>query len=468
MSANIQSNALKGWTSSPDGRGTLNILWACVATIFLSTWSAICLNVPKPSDTIWTNLKRKFGITLLSILGPEFLLCYALSERQSAGASVACFKQLRQDDKWTLKHAFFADMGGFILQTSDDVSFFLDTKQILWLLKHHVISTTQFETSFLLDSKTINDRNKSDLSVRVIAISQALWFCVNVAARGIQGLAVTTLEINTIGIVVDSILVYYFWKNKPADVESTEVVKINITLSEMILLEEDEAARTRPYFRTPLDFAAREPWHFGLLYFYLANIFKSIRPHSWRRKKKESLGRRSDFDLFPVSGVFVVIGYLAGLAFLGTNFIAWNFHFPTPIERLLWRISSGGLFGLVILAGPGAELVYSSHRVRTMQENTRKHRKTLEDTGPPGEKAGWKDYLVYKFRILAMKVRNNSPENDPNLDVSLHFASLGMQIVMVYVVFRAYILVEDVIAFRALPVEAYSTVDWWKFVPHIG
>ena len=131
-----------------------------------------------------------------------------------------------------------------MFQTSDDVSFFLDTKQIMWLLEHHVISTAQFETSFLLDSKTINDWNKSDLSVRVIAIGQALWFCVNVIARGIQGLAVTTLEINTIGIVIDSILVYYFWKNKPTDVGSTEVVKITMTLIEMILLEEDEAART--------------------------------------------------------------------------------------------------------------------------------------------------------------------------------------------------------------------------------
>ena len=143
-------------------------------------------------------------------MGPEFLLGYALGERQSAAASVARFKQLRQDDRWTLKHAFFADMGGFILRTSDDVSFFLDTKQILWLLEHNVISTAQFETSFLLDSKVIDDRNKSDLPVRVIAVGQALWFCVNVVARGIQGLAVTTLEVNTVGIVIDSIFVYYF------------------------------------------------------------------------------------------------------------------------------------------------------------------------------------------------------------------------------------------------------------------
>ena len=470
MLGNHQSNnTLQGWTSSPDGRGTLDILWACVATIFLSTWSAICLNVPKANDSMWTHLKRKLGISFFAIMGPEFLLAYALGERQSAGASVARFKQLRQDDKWTLKCAFFADMGGFMLQTSDNVSFFLDTKQILWLVEHHVISTAQFETSFLLDSRTIDDRNKSDLTIRVIAVGQALWFCINIVARGIQGLAVTTLEINTIGIVIDSILVYYFWKDKPAGVESTEVVKISMTLSEMILLEEDEEARSRSYFRTPLDFATREPWNFGLLYAYFVNFFKGMCPRSWRRKKeRESLGRRSDYDMLPVSGIFLWIGFLAGIAFLGTNFIAWNFHFPTPTERLLWRISSGGLFGLAILACPGAVLVYSSPRVRIMQEKTRKHRKILEGSGRPTEKTGWKDYLVYKFRILAMKVRNNSLENDPYLDVSLNFASGGMQISIVYFLFRAYILVEDVIAFRALPVEAYRTIDWWKFVPHIS
>lgn len=133
-------------------------------------------------------------------------------------------------------------MGGFVLRTSDDVSFFLNTKHILWLLEHHVISPAQFETSFLLDSKTIDDRKKSDTFVRIIAVAQALWFCVNIVARGVQGLAVTTLEITTVGIIVDSILVYYFWKDKLASVESTKVVKINITLSEMILLEGDEVA----------------------------------------------------------------------------------------------------------------------------------------------------------------------------------------------------------------------------------
>jgi len=192
--------------------------------------------------------------------------------------------------------------------------------------------------------------------VRTLAVGRAMWFCVNTVARGVQGLAVTTLEITTVGIIIDSILVYYFWKDKPADVESTEVVEINMSLGEMLLLEEDEKARTRPYFRTPLDFANHDAWNFGLLYHYFVNFFKGMRPRSWRWKK-ESLGRRSEIDVLPVTGVAMVIGFLGGLAFIGTNFIAWNFEFPTSIERLLWRISSCSLTTVSALSVSGAEIV---------------------------------------------------------------------------------------------------------------
>lgn len=469
MSANNTNKVLQGWTSSPDGRGTLDILWACLATIFLSTWSAICLNVPEPSDTMLQHLKRKTWITCISIMGPEYLLGYALGEWQSARASVAHFKQLRRDDKWTLKHAFFADMGGFVLRKSDDVSFFLDTKHIHWLLAHQAISTAQFEKSFLLDSRAIDDRNKSDIFVRVIAVGQALWFCVNIIARGVQGLAITTLEITTIGIIVDSILVYYIWKDKPADVESMEVVDIKMTLGEMVLLEEDEAARTRPSFRTPLDFASREIWSFNLIYHYLMNILKGMRPRSWERKKKEkSLGRRSENDILPVTGVALVIALLSTVAFMGTNFIAWSFHFPTSIERSLWRLSSCGLLAIFVVGMPVIEVLYHDRRIKKMQEKVQKRRKALKDSGLPGEKAPWKDRLIYRFRVLAMKIRNNSPEKDPYLDVSLFFALAGVPCFAMYTVFRVYILVEDVVAFRALPADAYSTVDWWKFIPHVG
>jgi hypothetical protein len=164
----------------------------------------------------------------------------------------------------------------------------------------------------------------------------------------------------------------------------------------------------------------------------------------------------------------MVIALLSTATFMGTNFIAWNFHFPTLIERLLWRISSCGLMALLVFGMASVEVLYSMRRTKEMQEKVQKCRKALEDSGRPDVKAKWKDRLAYKFQVLAMKIRNNSPENDPNLDASLLFVMVGVPAFAVYTIFRAYILVEDVIAFRALPADAYNTVDWWAFVPHVG
>ncbi|KAG8533438.1 uncharacterized protein KY384_002221 [Bacidia gigantensis] len=324
-------------------------------------------------------------------MGPENLLGFALGEWQSARVSVIQLKQIRKDNKWRLKHAFFADMGGFVLRTGDGVRFFLDTKHIHWLLDHQAISMAQFEEHFLLDPKAIDDRNKSDVFVRVIAVGQALWFCVNIIARDIRRMPITTLEITTIGIIIDSVLVYYFWKDKPADVQRMEVVNIQMTISELLLLEENEAVRTQAYFRTPLNFASRKVWSMSLIYIYGMNMLK---------------------------GILVV-----------------------------------GLF-------------YGDRGIRKMQADVQKRREMLANPDPLEGNACLKDRVVHMFWTLAMKLMNNSLENDPNLDVSLVFL-LGVPCFAAYTVIRAYILVEDVIAFPALPPDVYRTVDWWGLLPHI-
>ena len=354
-----------------------------------------------------------------------------------------------------------------MLQTSDNVRMFLDTRKIAWLLQHKAISKIDFEKSFLIDSKSIDDRNKSDLFIRVLAVGQALWFCVSIIARGVQHLPVTTLEVTTIGIIVDSVLAYYFWKDKPADVESMEIVYINNSLEALVSLEEDDEARKRPSFRTRLDFASRSNQTPNLLYNYMINILKSMWPRTWRSCNEESLGRRSDNDILPITGVSLVIASCSTATFLATNFIAWDFHFPTPTERLLWRISSCGLMAGLL---PGMVVVmhtYTDDKITRMQANVQQRRRKLEESAHC-EKRGWKDRLVHSWRLLAVKIGNNSLDKDPNLDVSVPFALGGSFVFEMYFFLRAYLLLEDVIAFRAMPADVYKTVDWWAFIPHIG
>lgn len=401
-------------------------------------------------------------------MGPEYLLGFALGEWQSARQSVAEFRALRQDDRWTIRHAFFADMGGFSLRTTDNVQFFLDTKQILWLVKHKVVSEIEFEDKFLLDSRKIDDRDKRDGFIRFIAVFQATWFCVNLIARGVQRLPVTTLETTTVGMIMDSIILYYIWKDKPADVELTEVIDSDLNLETILSLEEDSAARMRPYFRTPLDFISRDVWSFNLIYNYLMNILKGIYPRYWVRTSEESLGRRSDNDVLPMNGFAFVIGMLATFVFMGINFIPWNFTFPTSTEQLLWRISSCGLVGTFVPLILYTDIFYNRKRIYEMQQAVEIERAKLQIPRDPHRKAFWKSRLIRKAHTFAMKIRNNSPMKDPNLDVSLSFLLIGVPIFAIYSLFRIYILVEDIIAFRSLPADIFDTVNWTAFIPHIA
>ena len=467
LMANHTSEALQGWTSSPNGRGSFDVLWTCVATIFLSTWSAICMNVPDPSESRWDIIKRKAWITSISIMGSEFLLAYSLGEWRSASISVARFKQLRHDDKWTLKHAFFADMGGFVLRTSDNVCCFLDTNHIYWLLEHKAISQTQFEKRFLLDERDINDRNKSDIFVRVIAVGQAVWFCVNVIARGVQGLPVTTLEINTVAIVSNSILVYYIWRKKPASVESAEIINIGMTLGEIISLEEDEEARTRSTATKPFAFIDRESWSLNLMYHYLRNLLKHLNPGPRRGSEEVFVGRRSENDVFPIRGASLAIGVLATAVFVGINFIAWDFSFPTATEKFIWRLCCCGIVILSVLSGLIFQIFLNQRAIDQIQEKVRAQRKEFEQSDVPDEKAPWKERLIYRFRALAVYFKNNSFDKDPKLDVSFGIVLLVPAFIL-YTALRAYLLIEDVIAFRALPAGVFESVNWWAFVPHFG
>ena len=55
-----------------------------------------------------------------------------------------------------MKHAFFADMGGFLLQTTDEVPFPIDAKQLYYLLANDYLEYPS------IDLVEIDDKNKTD------------------------------------------------------------------------------------------------------------------------------------------------------------------------------------------------------------------------------------------------------------------------------------------------------------------
>jgi hypothetical protein len=104
-----------------------------------------------------------------------------------------------------------------------------------------------------------------------------------------------------------------------------------------------------------------------------------------------------------------------GALYAGAHAFAWNSHFPTPIERSLWRVS------VCIIAGGGIGV--------------------------------WLVVIVSQL------------ETNP----AFFTCYLLLWVVpILYVLARAFIIIEAFISVRSLPAGAYDTISWANFMPHVS
>jgi hypothetical protein len=119
------------FTSTPNVRGTLDIVWTCFSILLLCTWSVQHLNIQpqiKPravGQYIRLSVflvKRKAKWMLLTLMAPEILIGLALSQFVAARHGQDTIQGFACEDgvEWTLEHSHFADMGGFVIRFPDD------------------------------------------------------------------------------------------------------------------------------------------------------------------------------------------------------------------------------------------------------------------------------------------------------------------------------------------------------------
>ncbi|CAG8124747.1 unnamed protein product [Penicillium olsonii] len=113
------------FVSSPNTRGTLDILWPCLSLLILCTWSILRLNVPvksAPGITKSQSYRRdllllmdKLQWMIINLFAPEFILGQAWSNRRSAILLEDQFERYQREDKvpWSRSHIHYANMGGF-------------------------------------------------------------------------------------------------------------------------------------------------------------------------------------------------------------------------------------------------------------------------------------------------------------------------------------------------------------------
>lgn len=338
VSATLRASGgrVTGWVSNPGYRGTWDIVWTSLVTIFICTFTLLCLNVPAKHDTFYILFRRRVMWMLLAVVAPEIVLTYAAGQWSRARHSLDDFHAAGYP-QWTMRMAFFADMGGFVLETTDCAPFPLNAKQLHWLVVNNHIQYPQ------TDVDEIWDKSKQDRFARLITAFQVGYTILHAIGRAVQGLAITTLELNTLGIVVCSLMTSFAWLHKPAD------VRIPIRIATMRPI--GEITGNRPWRTTPLDFVDENGpgWALNVQPFMRMPVIPPERPI-----------QRIPNDRFPMNpyGFQEYCLCFATLLFTAIHVAGWNFTFPTTTEKILWRVSSLILFESRLLSGSWRRLLH--------------------------------------------------------------------------------------------------------------
>ena len=154
----------------------------------------------------------------------------------------------------------------------------------------------------------LDDRNKGDFFVKGLALVQVIGLFVQIVARGAIGLPPSQLEISVIAFALCAFIIYILLWNKPQGVGTPVYI----------------TASRRPSGQELSRLAITGP-----------SLYPMVRrDHLIPNHAAHCTGTLKFIDPI-VSG-----GVVGAVAFGALHCAAWNLHFPTSIEHLLWKIAA--------------------------------------------------------------------------------------------------------------------------------
>ena len=281
---------------------------------------------------------------------------------QTPGSPEAGIEMREPRVKWTLTHSYYANMGGLRLGNSsgEEVcrhyqTIALTTRQFGLLRKTDVI-----KESPKITEEDIRDKSKTDFFTKGIAVLQISELILSLIARATRHLAISQLEIITVAFAVCAVVTYCFSWNKPQDVKTATTILIPRRLS-------DKEER---------DIMALQPEELLVL---LAGTATETRGAQFKRIHNGCI-ELSDSIVQPVS-VWLT---LAVMVFGAIHLAAWNFAFPSKVERIMWRMSSTAITVLPFFSLLNSSM---SSKLHAAKREVRDFQNSLLSL--------WEDYFAY-------------------------------------------------------------------------
>ncbi|KAF2274461.1 uncharacterized protein EI97DRAFT_495246 [Westerdykella ornata] len=421
---------VSGWVSSPNTRGTMDIIWSSFLTIFLCTWTAVSLNIPHPHDSKYDIFCRKAKWMFWAIVGPEIVLAVAIGQFASARRSVKRFRSLGYNI-WTVRHA-------------ESTPFLVNSRQLAYLVEKEYV---QFPN---ITAEDIWDKSKADTLAKIMTLVQASWLVIQLLGRAVLGLSTTTLELSAGAILFCTFGTFVCWSHKPTDVQKGIVLTCEATTAQ-ILMEAGEAA-AEPYKHTPLDFVAKQSFTCG---------YDVMRFFNLRCDNPERPLRRFPNDRFPDICTWEKFAlFCMTSAYAATHMIPWKLAFPTRQEKMLWRISA-----LIFTCVTVFFWVFETVAVRQRFGRWDKYliwlrlKKPTECVAADEEAPPKRVRTVDQLDAFEREQQNAKP-------LLVWEVGLLLPIVALYVLARAYMIVEVFVSLREVPKEVYQTFELADVLPH--
>ncbi|KAJ3966650.1 hypothetical protein EV361DRAFT_1012475, partial [Lentinula raphanica] len=307
---------------------------------------------------------------------------------------------------WSQTHSFFALMGGF--QELTNTLHAEGIESLLWESGPPTMQILMIGSQFT--EVEIQDRSHRDALAKSLAIGQTAWFVIQLVARRVEGLSIAALEIMTVAFAAMNVLIYTFWWNKPQGVRfpihlepPAPVLVPEPGMSKfMTILQKDqpETDTTSPDASMPALASTSRPG-------------TDSPPNIGTALNARLASFQRILALEPQWHQDKIVAYGAAVVFGAIHCAAWDFVFPTKVERTLWRICASIATFVPLLL------------------------------------------ICYDFMVNRLKKKSVI------LGLVMGYA------ILFYVLARSVLVGQAFVALRKLPSTSFETVEWVTFLLHI-
>lgn len=396
---------------------------------------------------------------------------------------------------WTIEQGFFAAMGGFAVESTytDKQTQKVTMRRLLTAEGIACLARIGLLPSVHHDD--IEDRSKADTIAKMFVLSQVIWFGLQVVARLASNLPVTPLEGHTAVHVGCAIVMYLIWLKKPYNLIRSILLKGEDVGDMAALFNFYEITRT-VYARKEVAYAnEREAYWKSRLVRASNNIVDHDPPPTAPVKEALTvlLDRYSSEDLITTPTEDNDEHALRSLAASGLRAVdrlrlygqytsesinaqSWNFlrlsseNFAIRAVWGGWSTSTGHDLSsdkaiqllFIVLYGAGHAAAWQSTSFPTLAERWLWRGSAIMLCAAPL----WGFLWVIWWQAVGSHRKALHLISSGELDIIA--APFFASVLLAYTVARCYFLVESLASLRSLPLDAYTTVSWTHFFPHVS